>query len=123
MAAPINTPPNPPQYNEAWMPPEKELWSIPPVITDEMAAGPAADNSIRLRQGIVCQIDLDSDWLFQNINLNENEVIEFSLHGVPDGIWGRMHAGTLIRANGTIFFLNRTRNDVLHLATFKQNDD
>ena len=121
MAAPINTPPNPPQYDPAWMPPQKEQWSIPPVITDEKSA--TMDNAIRLRQGIVCEVVLDAEWLFQNVNNNENEVVEFSLHGDPDGIWGKMNPRSFVRAATTVYFLNRQHQDVLYLATFKQNTD
>ncbi len=120
MAAPVNAVPNPPQYDPAWMPPQTEKWSNPPVITDEKSAT-MMDNAIRLRQGIVCEVVLDAEWLFQNINNNENEVVEFSLHGDPDGIWGKMNPRSFVRAATTVYFLNRQHQDVLYLATFKQN--
>ena len=121
MAAPINTPPNPPQYDPTWQPPKEELWSIPPIITDEKSS-PLNDNAIRLRQGIVVEVKLDDEWLFQNINGNEDDVIDFSLHGDPDGIWGLMNPRSFVRARTTVYFVNRTHADVLFLATFKQNN-
>jgi len=120
MAAPVNAVPNPPQYDPAWMPPQTERWSNPPVITDEKSAT-MTDNAIRLRQGIVCEVVLAAEWLFQNVNNNENEVVEFSLHGDPDGIWGKMNPRSFVRARTTVYFLNRQHQDVLYLATFKQN--
>ena len=121
MAAPINTPPNPPQYDAAWMPPQKEQWTVPPVITDEKSVT-MTDNAIRLRQGIVCEVFLNQEWLFQNVNDNEDDHIDFSLHGDPDGIWGKMNPRSFVRARSTVYFLNRTHKDVLYLATFKQNN-
>lgn len=106
-------------YDEDWQPSKDEEWSIPPVITDQNDQI-VPDEAIRLRQGIVCEVQLDSEYLFQNINLNEDDVIDFSLHGDPDGIWGLLNTHSLIRANTVIYFLNRTHKDVLHLATFKQ---
>ena len=103
------------QYPPNWQPPKHEKWSIPPVITDD-AVG--TDNAIRLRQGIICEVKLDSIFRFQNINENEDDLIEFSYHGDKDGIWGKMVIGTTLVASRPLYFLNRTHKDVLYLSTF-----
>ena len=120
MPAPVNVVPRAPQYPPEWKPPEQELWSIPKVITDDNTNS-QHDNSIRCRQGVVVEIVLDQEWLFQNINENEDDVIEFSLHGQANGIWGKLLPANFVRAKTTVFFLNRTNKDVLYLASFKQN--
>ena len=107
-----------PQYPPDWRPPEKEKWSIPPVITEEAAAIP--DSAIRLRQGIICEVKLDSSVLFQNVNDNNDDIIEFSYHGDKDGIWSKLDAHMFVRTKATIFFLNRTHKDELYLAVIKQ---
>lgn len=121
MAAIVNTPPDPLQFDPAWKPPAGEQWSIPKVITDEVSG--IDDNAIRLRQGIICEIKMDAEWLFQNVNMNEDDVIDFSFHGNPDGIWGQLNTHSFVRAKTNLFLLNRTHKDVLYLATFKQNDN
>ncbi len=118
--APIYEPGGENKYPEDWQPPETELWSIPKIITDQNESG-IPDESIRLRQGIVCEVRLNTEYLFQNVNLNEDDTIDFSLHGDPDGIWGILNTHAFVRANTTIYFINRTHKDVLYLATFKQN--
>ncbi len=122
MAAPIFEPNGPGKYQEVWQPPETEQWSIPPVITDENSMTMMfTDNAIRLRQGIVCEVYLDQEWLFQNVNENEDDYIDFSLHGDPKGIWGKLNTHAFVRVRTNIYFINRTHKDVLFLATFKQN--
>ncbi len=106
------------QYPEDWQPPEEELWSIPPIITD--TAPLIDDQAIRLRQGIVCEVKLDTEYLFQNINMNEDDLIDFSFHGDKDGVWGQLNTHAFVRVKKSIFFLNRTHKDVLYLATFQQ---
>ena len=113
--------PKPPQYPEDWQPPKSELWSIPPIITGDTTATLYKDEAIRLRQGIVCEVHLKKDFIFQNVNGNEDDIIDFSMHGDVNGIWGRLNPGTLIKARTTIYFINRTHEDVLLLAAFKQN--
>ncbi len=109
-----------PQYPDNWRPPKTELWSIPPVITDDQTSLGGVDEAIRLRQGIIMEVGLDTEYLFQNVNKNDDDEIDFSFHGLRDGIWGTFNPGTLIRARATIYFLNRTHKDVLYLATFQQ---
>lgn len=120
--APIDDPDNPDKFPPEYQPPETEVWSIPPVLTDELSSQ-FDDNAIRLRQGIVCEVRLNSEWLFQNVNMNEDDVIDFSLHGDPDGIWGKLNTHSFVRCNIPIYFLNRTHKDVLYLASFKQNQE
>ncbi len=125
MPATPNVPANPPQMLPDWRPPETEEWSIPPILTDEYdPTTQPKDLSIRLRQGIVCEVQISAtqDWMFQNVNQNEDDIIDFSLHGDPNGIWGRLNPGSFVKVGGTIYFINRTHKDVLYLATFKQND-
>jgi len=121
MAAPVNPGvPKPPQMLENWRPPETEQWSIPPVLTNE-SGGPMTDMAIRLRQGIVCKVQMNDEWLFQNVNDNEDDIIHFSLHGDPVGIWGELNPRAFVRCKSDVYFLNRTHKDVLFLASFKQN--
>jgi hypothetical protein len=120
MAAPVNPGvPNPPQLPEDWKPPETEVWSLPPIMTDE--PGTLADMAIRLRQGIIMEVRLNHEWMFQNVNDNEDDIIHFSLHGDPTGIWGELNPRAFVRATTPIYFLNRTHKDVLYMASFKQN--
>lgn len=119
--APIYEPNDPEKFPPDWQPPEDEVWSVPPVLTDENYS--VNDGAIRLRQGIVTEVRLDGEYLFQNVNENEDDIIDFSLHGNPDGIWGKLNTHAFVRVNTTIYFLNRTHKDVLYMATFKQNTD
>lgn len=120
--APIDDPDGEGKYLEERRPPQTEEWSIPPILTDELSST-HPEESIRLRQGIVCEVILDSEYLFQNVNMNEDDLIDFSLHGDPEGIWGQLNTHSFVRANTTIYFINRTHKDVLYLATFKQNQN
>ena len=120
MAAPVNPVPNDPQMPPGWKPSAKEEWSIPPVLTDEKTS-PMTDMAIRLRQGIVCEVRMNDEWLFQNVNDNNDDIILFSLHGDPEGIWGELNPRSFVRSKTTVYFLNRTHKDVLYLASFKQN--
>ncbi len=115
--APIDDPTGVGKISPDWQPAETEQWSIP-VAMDNSLSVSHYDNAIRVRQGIVCEVRLTGEWLFQNINNNENEVVEFSFHGQFDGIWGKLNPGNLIRVGKTIYFLNRTKHDTLYLASF-----
>ncbi len=114
--APIEDPNGINKYPELWMPPKRELWSISPIITDEGVGNDSI--SIRLRQGIVCKIEVDTETLIQNVNENEDDYIDFSFHGDPEGIWGKLNTHSLLRVDGNIFLLNRTQFDVLYVAAF-----
>lgn len=120
MPAPVNPGVTKPfQMPDSFQLPKTEEWSIPPILTGD--PGSMQDNAIRLRQGIVCEVRLNTEWLFQNINDNEDDVVDFSLHGDPTGIWGKMNPRSFIRATTPVYFINRTDKDVLYLASFKQN--
>lgn len=105
-----------------------DVWSIPPIISDPTlpdvippVPNPATGTMrIPLRQGIICQVDMDREWLIQNVNTNEDDVIEFSLHGEVDGTWNKLNTHSLVKAGTTMFFLNRTDIDVLYMAIFPQ---
>ena len=102
-------------YPPDWTPPKLEKWSVPPILTDD--SNVLTDNAIRLRQGIICEVKLDSEFTFQNVNENEDDIVEFSYHGDKDGIWGKLNPHSLLKVRRSIFFLNRTHKDVLFLAT------
>ncbi len=112
--------PRAPQYEEDWQPPQKEVWTIPPIITDDQTSLGGIDEAIRLRQGIIMEVQLDTEYLFQNVNGNEDDYIDFSLHGLAGGIWGQLNPRSFVRARTTIYFVNRTHKDVLYLASFQQ---
>ena len=124
--APVNAPPIAGQLPPEYKPPEKELWSIPQVITDTYTGLiiPDKDEALRVRQGVVLEVAIAgvspaggaSAYYIQNINENEDDIIEWSFHGVPDGIWSKLMPANLILTNRSIFFLNRTNKDVLYLA-------
>ncbi len=111
-----------------------EPFSIPPITSDpslpgvspDMLPHPSNPNALMqtmrvpLRKGIICQVNMDRPWLLQNVNENEDDKIEFSIHGEVDGTWNRMHIGTSVKAAASMFFLNRTDKDVLYMAIFPQ---
>ncbi len=115
--APID-PTVPGQISPDWRPPKTELWtrpkvfnSIPGVIT------PDPEMSIRLRQGIIAELKIDRSkpYMFQNVNENEDDIIEFSFHGDPYGTWNKLMPGNMVSTNRSMFFLNRTNKDVLYM--------
>jgi hypothetical protein len=121
MAAPVNEGVTKPfQMPDEFKLPQTEQWSVPPVLTGD-PGGPMTDMAIRLRQGIVCEVRMNDEWLFQNVNDNNDDIIHFSLHGNPEGIWGELNPRSFVRAKCDIYFINRTHKDVLYLASFKQN--
>ena len=124
--APPNTPSIAGQLPSEWKPPEKEKWSIPQVITDTYTGliTPDKDEALRVRQGVILEVVIAgvnpaggaSAYYIQNINENEDDIIEWSFHGEPDGIWSKLMPSNLILTNRSMFFLNRTNKDVLYLA-------
>jgi len=120
MAAEVNPGVTKPfQMPDTFMLPKTEEWSVPPILTGD--PGSMTDVAIRLRQGIVCEVRMNDEWLFQNVNDNNDDIIYFSLHGDPTGIWGELNPRSFVRAKSNIYFINRTNKDVLYLASFKQN--
>ena len=115
--APIN-PTVPNQIDQGYKPPDYEKISSKPQVWDTTTYSiPDKDFAVRLRQGIVCEITINGyPYMLQNINDNEDDVLEFSFHGNPDGIWNRLEPANLVQVNRTIWFLNRTNKDVLYLA-------
>lgn len=105
-----------------------EKWSIPPIISDPNLPAEATplpspvDGTMRvpLRRGIVCEVNMDRAWLFQNVGLNEDAEIEYSFHGEIDGTWNVMNSHSLVKAGAPMYFLNRTRKDVIYMAAFPQ---
>lgn len=104
-------------------------WTIPPIISDpslpdniNILPSPETDGSIRvpLRKGIVCCVEMDRAWLLQNINQNEDDFIEFSLHGEVGGTWNKLNVSSSLKAQTSMFFLNRTDKDVIYMAIFPQ---
>lgn len=104
-------------------------WSIPPIISNPLLPdnvsvipGPETDGSMRvpLRKGIVCCVEMDRPWLLQNINQNEDDHIEFSLHGEVDGTWNKLNVSSSLKTKVPMFFLNRTDKDVIYMAIFPQ---
>jgi hypothetical protein len=104
-------------------------WSIPPVDTDPSLPSntpiiPHPDPTnptlhsmrIPLRQGIPTIVNMATPWLFQNVNENEDDFIEFSFHGEVDGTWNKMNIGNFVKVNRPIYFLNRTDKEVLYMA-------
>jgi hypothetical protein len=116
--APID-PTVPGQFPDTYRPPAIEPNTIPTVEdTVPGTVTPDRDMSIRLRRGIVAEVKVDGDkpYMIQNVNENEDDLIEFSFHGDPKGIWNKLYPGGSVIVNRTIFFLNRTSKDTLYLA-------
>ena len=82
-----------------------KLWSVPPVLSEDPPA--MSEQSFILTQGIVYQILNQGTTLFQNVSDNEDDWIEFSLHGDPHGTWNQIFPGSFIKATGNLFLLNR----------------
>lgn len=92
-------------------------WSVPPVchdIVDDTTVTPFSrvegDQSVILTQGIVYEINIKNNrkTLIQNISENEDDILEFSKHGDPCGVWSKLLPGAMIRTKTNIFLLNRT---------------
>jgi hypothetical protein len=106
-----------------------EEYSIPPIISDGNLPtldpitdpNPLGDGKrIPLRKGIVCEVLIESGWMIQNVEDNEDMIIEYSLHGDENGTWNVVNAGSAIMTKVPMYFLNRTNKDVIYLAIFKQ---
>lgn len=104
------------------------VWSIPPIISDAIngeleppVPNPATGTMrIPLRQGIICRIDMNTNWLFQNLAENEDDFLEFSYHGNKEGTWNVMNSGTLVKSGHPMYFLNRTDEEVIYMALYPQ---
>ena len=89
-------------------------WSSPPV--SNYSAPFDDDESLSLEMGVVYKLQMLNNYLIQNISENEDDKIEFSMHGDANGTWGRLNSGGMLRATGDLFLLNRTHMENLRVA-------
>lgn len=89
-------------------------WTVPQISN----ASPAfdTDESLSLEMGVVYHLQMMSNYLIQNISENEDDRIEFSMHGDADGTWGLLNTGGMLKATGDLFLLNRTHMENLRVA-------
>jgi len=110
-----------------------EEWSIPPVkdlrsdYPKPPGSGPVepreSDQSFVLLQGIVYDIQISEGQtkMFQNLMENEDDKIEYSFHGKPDGVWMKLNSGTLVAVNRPFYMLNRTNFKGMVVGVVSQN--
>jgi len=92
-------------------------WSVPPVLSLDPAD--SEDQGFILTQGIVYQIINSKINMFQNISENEDDYIEFSLHGDRDGFWSILNTHSFLRIKGDFFLLNRSHKQNARVAVTK----
>ena len=98
---------------------KSKLWSIPPVLSEDPPG--SAEQSFILTQGIVYTIINQGTSLFQNISENEDDIIDFSLHGDPKGTWNQLFPGSFLKATGNLYMLNRTHKHNCKVAVTNSN--
>jgi hypothetical protein len=91
-----------------------KLWTMPPVLTDDPPQ--SMDDSFLLTQGIVYNIKNAGVILVQNISENQDDYLEYSVHGNPHGTWNRIYPGSYIKAIGDFSMLNRTHKHNCEVA-------
>ena len=96
-----------------------KLWSIPPVLSTDPEDHD--DQSFILTQGIVYDVQNKQTVLLQNISENEDDVIDFSFHGDPEGTWNQIFPGSFIKTTGSLFLLNRTHKHNCKVAVISSN--
>ncbi len=89
-------------------------WSIPPVLSENPAS--KLDQGFVLTQGVVYEIRATGTYMFQNVSQNEDDQIEFSLHGEPEGFWNLLPVGAFLKASDTFYLLNRTHKSNCKVA-------
>jgi len=110
-----------------------EKWSIPPIkdIRSNYPKPPSSgvvepregDQSFILLQGIIYDIQISEGQtkFFQNLMSNEDDRIEYSFHGKPDGIWMKLNSGTYLSLNRSFYMLNRTNFKGMAVGVVSQN--
>lgn len=111
-----------------------EVWSIPPIVDvrGDYPSPPSSgivdprenDQSFVMLQGIVHDIQISSGQtkFFQNLMENEDDKIEYSFHGKPDGVWMKLNAGTIMSVNRSFYMLNRTNFKGMIVGVISQNE-
>ena len=98
-----------------WTIPQISNATTPPMVPDmsqpvDPATGlypmiPApADAGVPLEMGVVYEVRAKVAHFIQNISENEDDKLEFSRHGNPEGIWGRLNAGSMVKFEGKSVF-------------------
>ena len=93
-------------------------WSLPPfggradpgANLNPTISRDHGDQSIVLTQGVIYEVQLDWQTKFQNVSENEDDFIEWSEHGDPEGIWMKVDVGNILQveSTATLFLYNRT---------------
>ncbi len=111
----------------------EEVWSIPPIVDvrSDYPQPPSSgvvdpresDQSFVMLQGIIHDIQISSGQtkFFQNLMENEDDKIEYSFHGKPDGIWMKLNSGTIMSVNRSFYMLNRTNFKGMAVGVVSQN--
>ncbi len=89
-------------------------WTIPPISNSSPKL--ADDNSQSLEMGVIYHIKALAPYFVQNICENEDDKVEFSLHGDADGTWGKLGIGNMVKGGEDLFLLNRTNYENMRVA-------
>ena len=94
-------------------------WSIPQTTN----ASPKAfdDHSVSLEIGVVTEIQPGGPTWLQIGSDNEDDRVEFSTHGDPDGIWMKLNTGTILEIHNPVFLLNRTHYENIPVAILEEH--
>jgi len=114
-------PPNAPgEYKDN--PYKNKLWSIPPVWSTDPAK--LQDQSFAMLQGVVYEIQIaqGDKVLLQNVSENEDDYVEVSHHGDPEGKWFILNTHSAVEAKRDIYMLNRTHKQNCIISVILQED-
>ena len=125
--------------NSKWTVPPVSNATTPPMVPDTSApripdTSPGAkpgdmvypmipapgDSSVPLEMGVVYEVRAIVAHFIQNISENEDDKLEFSRHGDPDGNWAKLNAGSMVKFEGTLFLLNRTHMENMKVAFIEE---
>ena len=111
---------------------ENSKWSLPPIsnatvpamvvedhLTGKLVPAPQ-DLSVPLEMGVVYEVRAQVVMFLQNISDNEDDILEFSRHGDPDGNWARLYPSSIVKFEGTLFLLNRTHMENMKVAFIEE---
>ncbi len=89
-------------------------WTVPPI--SNYSPKMKDDNSTSLEVGVIYHIKANGPYYVQNICENEDDKVEFSIHGDADGTWGKLGIGNMVIGGDDLFLLNRTNYENMRVA-------
>ena len=106
----------------------QDNWSLPPFGGRAKPGANMAptiprkhvDQGIVLTQGVIYEIDIDTKTKLQNVSENEDDYVEWSEHGDPEGLWQKLDVGNIIEIENTatLFLYNRTHKQNCVMAVY-----